>query len=103
MTKRKLTKNTIKPVIRFLTEEWPASIYSFNTTNGNYYHFTLDYYNGKPSWQGGFAYDIHGCFSYDGVPYDDYCLNMATGAVFSLNTFNEAFNINDIKKVKALK
>jgi len=96
LANRKLTKNTIRPVLRWL-DAWPGSIYSLNTSGDKFYHFTLDYYNGKPSWQGGFAYDLGGCFDYNGESYGEYALDMATGDVIRLSDQKTVFNINTIK------
>lgn len=84
---RKLTKQTIKPVVHFT---------KVNVNSGYYkwYHFTLDYYNDKPSFQGGTAYDLDGCYTtprYDkgetqGKPFDQYAINLETGDVIELSS-----------------
>lgn len=76
---RKLTKNTIKPVIRYVKTHVNSGYYKF-------YHFTLDYYNGQPNFQGGTAYDLDGCYSYDDKPLDQYALDLETGAVIDLKS-----------------
>lgn len=46
--KRRLTEKT-KELIRGSA----GSVYRMNAKTADCYAFTLDYYNGKPSWQGG--------------------------------------------------
>ena len=95
---RKLNKTTIKPVLKFLNS-WGGSIYSMNTRGANYYHFTLDVYNGKNSFTGGHAWGLGGCYEWlkdidyiNGTtadytkPYDNYAIELATGKVYDLNT-----------------
>lgn len=82
---RKLTKQTIKPVLKFLGG-WGSDIHSFNTEGAKLYHFTLDTYNGKNSWQGGFAWSMGGCYNYNNEPFDAYALEFDTGNVYDLNT-----------------
>lgn len=73
---RKLTKQTIKPILRFIGN-WPSDIHSLNTQGAEYYSFTLDTYNGKNSWQGGF-----GWFLDDSLKYEAYSIELATGKVY---------------------
>ena len=74
---RKLTKQTIKPVLKFIGN-WGGSIYSFNTPDARFYHFTLDTYNGKNSFTGGFDYWLD-----DALHYDAYAIELATGKVYN--------------------
>jgi len=76
---RNLNKTTIKPVLRFLGD-WSHSMYSMNTPNAKYYHFTLDTYNGKNSWQGGFDWWLD-----DALKYDMFALEFETGKVYNQN------------------
>lgn len=92
---RKLNKNTIKPVLRFLKDH-NRSMYRFNTQGANIYHFTLDKYKGVNSFTGGFAWSLDGCYPYasskdnHGIiydynkPYDKYALDMVTGKIYNL-------------------
>ena len=73
---RKLTKQTIKPVVRFIGG-WSSDIHSFNTTGAKFYSFTLDTYNGKNSFQGGFDYWLD-----DALKYEQYAIDLATGKVY---------------------
>lgn len=74
---RKLTMQTIKPVLRFLGN-WPNDIHSMNTEGAKYYSFTLDTYNGKNSWQGGFDWWLD-----DALKYEMYALELKTGKVYN--------------------
>jgi len=74
---RKLTKQTIKPVIRFLGG-WYSDIHSMNTTGAKFYSFTLDTYNGKNSWRGGFEWYLD-----DAIKYEAYTIEFATGNVYN--------------------
>lgn len=74
---RKLTKNTIKPVLKFVGN-WGSDIHSMNTEGAEFYSFTLDTYNGKNSWQGGFCWNL-----YDALRYEMYALELATGKVYN--------------------
>ena len=48
------------------------------------YHFTPDYYNGKPSWTGGYVNHILDCYSIvDEKPFDRYALTL-DGTVLDL-------------------
>lgn len=89
---RKLTKNTIKPVIKFIGG-WSSDIHSLNTQGAKYYSFTLDTYNGKNSWQGGFDWWLE-----DALKYEVYAIELESG-----NVYNQAkevvFNIKDVKTV----
>lgn len=84
---RKLTRQTVKPVIHYVKTNVNSGFYK-------YYHFTLDHYNDKPSFQGGTAYDLDGCYMtprYDkgetqGKPFDAYALELDTGNVIDLTT-----------------
>jgi hypothetical protein len=51
-----------------------------NTPNAKYYHFTLDTYNGKNSWQGGFDWWLD-----DALKYDMFALEFETGKVYNQN------------------
>jgi len=74
---RKLTKQTIKPVLKFVGD-WSGDIHSLNTPGAKYYSFTLDTYKGKNSWQGG-----HAWFLDDALEYEAYALELATGNVYN--------------------
>lgn len=76
---RKLTKQTIKPVLKFVSG-WDGCIYSMNTKGAKYYGFTLDTYNGKNSWQGGFDWWLE-----DALKYEAYAINLETGIVYDSN------------------
>lgn len=84
---RKVTKQSIIPVLKFI-DGWDKDIHSLNTPGAKYYHFTLDKYNGKNSFTGGFATDISDCYNYNGVPYDEYVINMITKEVTKLQNHN---------------
>lgn len=100
---RKLNKNTIKPVIRYVKTHVNSGYYKF-------YHFTLDYYNSKPSFQGGTAYDLDGCYQLptgsigytgtyldniaSGEPFDEYALDLETGAVIDLKSKLTVMRVN---------
>lgn len=73
---RKLNKTTIKPVVKFLGG-WSSDIHSWNTQGSKYYSFTLDTYNGKNSWQGGFDWWLD-----DALKYEMYAIEFATGNVY---------------------
>ena len=82
---RKLTKQSIKPIIGFV-KGWSNDIHSLNTVGSDHYHFTLDTYKGKNSFQGGFAWGLNGCYSLINKAYDQYALNLKTGDVHNLET-----------------
>lgn len=94
-TVKSLNKNTIKPVLRFIGS-WDSNIYSLNTQGASFYHFTLDSYNGKNSFTGGFAWSLSGCYSYDNTPYDQYAIDLKTLDVYNLNDKTIIFNAKDI-------
>ena len=73
---KKLTKQTIKPVLSYIKQY----------VNSRYYHFTLDTYNGKNSFQGGTTNHIKDCYHYNGKPLDAYAIDTVTGEVVDLNT-----------------
>lgn len=73
---RKLTRQTIKPIQKFIGG-WDSDIHSLNTPGARYYSFTLDTYNGKNSWQGGFAW-----FLDDALKYEQYAISLETGEVY---------------------
>mgnify|MGYP007112203087 CR=1 FL=1 len=87
MATRKLTRQTIRPVLHYTRVNVNSGFYKW-------YHFTLDYYGDKPSFQGGAAYDLDGCYAvprYDrgetrGKPFDQYAINLETGDVLDLAT-----------------
>lgn len=85
---RKLTKNTIKPVLKYL-DTWDG-IHRLNTADCKVYHFTLDYYNDKPSFQGGFSHSLDGCFNYNHRPYDAYAIDIDKMVVYDLLNNNIA-------------
>ncbi len=74
---RKLTKQTIKPIIKFIGG-WSNSLYSVNTLGAKFYSFTLDTYNGKNSFQGGFDYQLDVALN-----YEMYAIELATGKVYN--------------------
>lgn len=76
---RKLTRQTIKPVLKFVGG-WGNSMYSLNTQGAKYYSFTLDTYNGQNSWQGGFDWWLD-----DALKYEQYALEIATGKIYDQN------------------
>ena len=76
---RKLNKTTIKPVIKFI-DGWGSDIHSLNTPGAKYYSFTLDTYNGKSSWQGGFDWWLD-----DALKYEQYAIEFETGDVYDQN------------------
>ena len=78
-TMRQLTKQTIRPVLHYVRVNVNSGFYKW-------YHFTLDYYNEKPDFQGGTAYDLDGCYHYNGKPLDQYAINLETGEVVELAT-----------------
>lgn len=73
---RKLTKQTIKPVLKFIGG-WGSDIHSMNTTGAKFYGFTLDTYKGRNSWQGGFDWWLD-----DALKYEMYALEFETGNVY---------------------
>lgn len=91
---RKLTKQTIKPVVKWVGG-WGNDIHSFNTVGADHYHFTLDTYNGKNSFTGGFAWGFDGCYSYEKEPFDAYAINLKTGVVYDLETEKEVMQLRD--------
>lgn len=91
-TARKLTKQTIKPVIKFIGG-WGSNIHSLNTKGAEYYHFTLDTYKGKNSFTGGFAWSLDGCYDYNNQAYDEYAINLETGIITNLETKETVFTV----------
>lgn len=81
----KLTKQTIKPVLKFISG-WGNDIHSLNTKGADFYEFTLDTYNGKNSWQGGFSWGLEGCYNYKNEPNEQFAINLNTGEVYELST-----------------
>lgn len=99
-TTRKLTRQTIKPVLKYINV-WPSSIYSMNTPGADFYEFTLDYYNGKPSFSGGFSWGLNGCYNYKNEPNEQYAIDIKNGDVYDLSTKKILFNVkNNIKEGK---
>jgi hypothetical protein len=82
---RKLTKQTIKPVLSFI-KGWSSDIHSFNTLGADFYEFTLDTYNGKNSFSGGFSWGLDGCYNYNNEPNEQYAINLKTKEVYDLDT-----------------
>ena len=82
---RKLTKQSIKPVLKFVGG-WSSDIHSLNTRGADFYEFTLDTYNGKNSWHGGFSWGLDGCYNYQNEPNEAYAINLNTGEVYDLAT-----------------
>jgi hypothetical protein len=74
---RKLNKTTVKPVLKFVGN-WGSDIHSMNTQGAKYYSFTLDTYNGKNSWQGGFDWWLD-----DALKYEMYALELETGKIYN--------------------
>lgn len=93
---RKLTKQTIKPVV--------SHVRDINSGFYKFYHFTLDTYNGRNSFQGGSAYDLDGCYSTEfepntfnrlyTKPFDAYALNLDNGDVIDLSTKEAVMTVN---------
>ena len=81
---RKLTRQTIKPVLHYTRVNVNSGFYKF-------YHFTLDTYNGNNSFQGGTAYTLGDCYQYNGEPLDAYAVNLETGDVIDLKTRGTVF------------
>jgi len=88
VTRRKLTRGTIKPVVRYTKEGYAPK---------GYYHFTLDTYKGTPSFQGGYAADFTDCYDSRGNKFDDYAIDTVTGDVIDLESKEIKFNISEIK------
>ena len=88
---RKLTKQSIKPVLKFVGG-WGSDIHSMNTKGAKYYGFTLDTYNGKNSWQGGFDWWLD-----DALKYQVYAIELATGNVYNQQK-EVVFNISEVKQ-----
>lgn len=82
---RKLNRNTIKPVLKYCRGQ-QLGIHAWNVTSTNFYHFTLDTYQGKNSFRGGFSDTLLGCYSLDDKPFDDYAINNNTNEVYDLAT-----------------
>lgn len=76
---RELTKQTIKPVMRFINS-WGNDIHSLNTNGARYYGFTLDTYKGKKSWQGGFDWYLDSA-----LKHEQYAIDLDTGKVYNQN------------------
>jgi len=76
---RKLTKQTIKPVLQF-TGNWRNDIHSLNTAGAEFYGFTLDTYKGKNSFSGGFDWWLE-----DALKYEAYAIELTTGNVYDKN------------------
>jgi hypothetical protein len=73
---RRLNKTTIKPVLKFIGN-WNSDVHSLNTAGAKYYSFTLDTYNGKNSWRGGFDWWLD-----DALEHEMYAIELGTGRVF---------------------
>jgi len=91
---RKLNRTTIKPVLKYI-DGWDSDIHSLNTPGADFYEFTLDVYNGKNSWQGGFSWGLDGCYSnkYDNnfeivssKPNEAYAIDLKSNRVYDLTT-----------------
>ena len=91
-TTRKLTRNTIKPVLAFIGG-WDSDIHSLNTAGATFYEFTLDTYNSHNSWRGGFSYGLSGCYSYNGVANEAYAVNLSNGDIYDLDTKQIIMNV----------
>lgn len=85
---RTLNKTTIKPILKFIGA-WDRDIHSLNTQGASHYHFTLDKYEDKNSWRGGFAWGLDGCYVEYGLnkrmPCDEYAIELSTGDVYKLD------------------
>jgi len=92
MNNRKLTRQTIKPVLKFIGN-WGNDIYSLNTSGADFYEFTLDTYDGHNSWQGGFSYGFDDCYNYNDKPNEQYAISLKTGDVYDLETKSILFSI----------
>ncbi len=62
--------------------------WTLNVQGFKIYAFTLDYYNGKPSWSGSYWNDIRDCYFFDGrtveknaVDLDGNVYDLATGSI----------------------
>ena len=82
---RKLTKQTIKPVLRFI-KGWSSDIHSMNTPGADFYEFTLDTYNGKNSFCGGWSWGLDGCYNYNNKPNQIYAIDIKNNKVYDLTT-----------------
>lgn len=80
---RKLTRQTIKPVLRHIAG-WSSGIHSLNTPGADFYEFTLDTYNGHNSFSGGWSWGLDGCYNYSGEPNAAYAIDLKTGDVYDL-------------------
>lgn len=87
---RTLNKTTIKPVIKFIGG-WSSDIHSLNTQGAKYYSFTLDTYNGKNSWHGGFDWWLD-----DALKYEMYTIELESGDVYN-QAKEVVFNIKEVK------
>ena len=83
---RILTRQTVKPVLHYVRVNVNSGFYKM-------YHFTLDTYDGKNSFQGGTAYDLDGCYHYNGKPLDQYALDLESGNVIELLTKQTVFTV----------
>ena len=88
-TTRKLTKQTIKPVIKVIDEWYPK----LGSKGADYCHFTLDTYKGKNSFTGGFSSSLDGCYDYNNQAYDEYAINLETGIIINLETKETVFTV----------
>ena len=85
---RKLTKQTIKPVISYVKTNVNSGYYKF-------YSFTLDTYNGKNDFSGGAVYDLSDCYLIaTDKPRDAYALDLTNGDVYSLYTKKVIMQVN---------
>lgn len=76
---RTLNRTTIKPISKFLGG-WSSDIHSLNTVGAKFYGFTLDTYNGKNSWSGGFDWWLD-----DALKYEMYAIELSTGNIYDQN------------------
>ena len=82
---RKLTKQTIKPVLQFVAN-WGSDVHSLNTPGADFYEFTLDTYDGHNSFSGGFSWGLDGCYNYNGQPNEAYAIDLKNKCVYDLST-----------------
>jgi hypothetical protein len=76
---RKLNKTTIKPILKYIGNR-SSDIHSLNSPGALYYSFTLDTYNGKNDFRGGFDWHLD-----DAIKYEMYALEFKTGNVYDHN------------------
>lgn len=71
--------------------------WSMNIRGFKVYAFTLDYYQGKPSWQGSYRNDLTDCFFPGGRAIEKYAIDLR-GDVFELIENGEYKFLFNVKK-----